>query len=779
MNNFKTKRVLEPFFSYSDGCWSGLFAAFLLFLIVGTAVFAWLMYLPPNPLPLNAPKPEFSAYRAINYIKAMAIEPHPGGSKANEKGYEYITEQLRMLGVEFVVERPIMRMDERTVERNGAILAIVRGSHSTGALAVDAHFDSTPYGPGAADDLSGCAAMLETIRALKNSPPLTNDIIFCFSDKEEMSGPGGPGVFVRHPWFKKVKLVVGLETRGNSGPALMFETGSDNGFVIRQLAKSDAMPRANSIMTECYMRSPFDTDFTEYKKQGLPGLNVAYIDGFGYYHSRNDASENVSLASLQHHGQYALGLCRQLGNETLKNCKAPNVTYFNILGSKMIIYPQNWGLPYTIIVLSIFGCVLFFGFFQKQLTIKEIITGLAVFPCTSLISFIPMALLAWYVMFGIFHEHALYFNGVFCFAVMMMGIAALFFSAMVVRRIRSQNLMAGTLLWWAVGLMFLQYSLPNSAYILLWPLLFASLGLFILIRSSYKIDYFFITLCSLPMVLMVTPSLIMLCSAFTALAAPGVMVILLLFLSVFLPQMTLFPVKHQIQLGGFCLVTGIVLFIGACISNTPTASHPRQNCLAYTVNFDTQKAYWVSSDATLDPWMYQYIPKSAPWVSLDAFLGDDDGYTYRQAAAPLPPFEKLILRVIADRVINHRRFLKLFIDSPRDAQRIQLLLESDSLIYRANVIGIELPGNFKKNSKKEQIYDIKLETMPNEGGIIELEVEAEKPLRFLVREISFSLPEFPDFVPRPPYLMALSNCLLDRSRALNSDHSYSICRYIF
>jgi len=54
-------------------------------------------------------------------------------------------------------------------------------------LAMEAHYDSVPYGPGAADDCRGVGVTLELARILKQGPPLKNDIIMCFSDSEEIN----------------------------------------------------------------------------------------------------------------------------------------------------------------------------------------------------------------------------------------------------------------------------------------------------------------------------------------------------------------------------------------------------------------------------------------------------------------------------------------------------------------------------------------------------------------------------------------------------------------
>ena len=56
-----------------------------------------------------------------------------------------------------------------------------------------------PRRPGAADDGSGVAALLETARALRSGPPPRNDVIFLFTDGEEQRPAGRAGVPARRP----------------------------------------------------------------------------------------------------------------------------------------------------------------------------------------------------------------------------------------------------------------------------------------------------------------------------------------------------------------------------------------------------------------------------------------------------------------------------------------------------------------------------------------------------------------------------------------------------
>jgi Zn-dependent M28 family amino/carboxypeptidase len=56
-------------------------------------------------------------------------------------------------------------------------------------VAVGAHLDSVPAGPGINDDGSGVAAVLETVLQMGSSPPVRNAVRFGFWAAEEVGLP--------------------------------------------------------------------------------------------------------------------------------------------------------------------------------------------------------------------------------------------------------------------------------------------------------------------------------------------------------------------------------------------------------------------------------------------------------------------------------------------------------------------------------------------------------------------------------------------------------------
>ena len=317
---------------------------------------------PPEPLPVDADLTQFSAMRAMEHIKIIAQEPHPTGSVAIYKVRDYLLKELKKLGMETQVMRREVHSRGESSFRNGRVATIenivarLPGINPKGkALMLSAHYDSRENTHGASDDGHGVATILETIRTIKASVPLDNDILVVFTDGEE-SGLFGAQAFVQSEQAEQVGLVLNLEARGTSGPMLMFETSEGNGALIEEFAKASPLPLADSLSFAIYRSMPNDTDLTVFKEASLPGLNLGFIEGYYHYHTMGDNAQNIDPASVQHAGSYALALTRHFGQLPLPLTSKENHAFFNPLGKWLVHY--SLGFAYIIGAGVLLGFVL-------------------------------------------------------------------------------------------------------------------------------------------------------------------------------------------------------------------------------------------------------------------------------------------------------------------------------------------------------------------------------------------------------------------------------------
>lgn len=309
----------------------------------------------PAPKAADSDLAGFSAERAMEHVRWIATEPHAVGTPANKRVREQLVAHLKNAGLEVEVQSTQILDGYRSGsaehfaglsrERHSAafvnnVVARLKGTEQTGkALVLMSHYDSVYYGPGAGDDASGTAALLETLRAIQTSEPLANDVIFLFTDAEEEGLFGAQAYFSKHRWADETGLVLNFEARGSKGPASMFQTSGLNDKLIEALASSVAKPLANSLTATIYRKMPNDTDLSISLNEGIPGMNFAFIEGFYDYHTKGDNAENLSPATLQHLGDQALAMTLFMGNQTLPLEDSKEVVFFDFLTLFLVSYP--------------------------------------------------------------------------------------------------------------------------------------------------------------------------------------------------------------------------------------------------------------------------------------------------------------------------------------------------------------------------------------------------------------------------------------------------------
>src|SRR4051794_12489467 len=166
---------------------------FLLLLVLVTLLGALaatgLLVQPPSLRAQSAPG-EFDAKRAKERLAYILGDqrPHPSDTPGSDLVRSRLIAQLRQVGL-----RPIVRDQlacNELYKQRGVSCARVRniigvlGPTTGRALLLNAHYDSPPVGPAAADDGIGVATLLEVGSILKHRP-LKRPVILLFNEGEE------------------------------------------------------------------------------------------------------------------------------------------------------------------------------------------------------------------------------------------------------------------------------------------------------------------------------------------------------------------------------------------------------------------------------------------------------------------------------------------------------------------------------------------------------------------------------------------------------------------
>ena len=331
------------------GWWAMLVA------LVGAVLLAVTGTTPPAPRRADAPPQMFSAGRAMADVRAIARAPRPTGSAENARVRRYLIRRLAGMGLTVrAVGTPMtMSAAARIADRTGGtrvrppvvnVVGVLAGRDPVRpAVLLMAHYDSVAGSPGAADDAAGVATALETVRAVLADGRPARDLIVLFTDGEEAGLEGANAFFAGDPLARRVGVVVNMEARGGGGRASMFETGRDNGAMMRLFQQAVPRPVGTSLSVFIYAQLPNSTDFTPARRAGYPGFNFAFIGRPGLYHSPLSTPATLDQGSVQDMGGQVLPLTRALLAVPVLPGPAADRSFFDAFGLVLVAYPAGYG----------------------------------------------------------------------------------------------------------------------------------------------------------------------------------------------------------------------------------------------------------------------------------------------------------------------------------------------------------------------------------------------------------------------------------------------------
>jgi hypothetical protein len=290
----------------------------------------------------------FDSARAMARLQRVLGDqrPHPVDSAANDAVRERLVAELRALGLAPRVADSFAcngsdKSQTVSCARIRNVVATIGPAEGRHVLLVS-HYDSTPAGPGAADDGIGIASMLELAALLKDRP-LKRPVSLLFNEGEETGLIGARAFLDRDPLAARVESLVNLESRGTTGPAIMFETSRPNGRAIRHYARSVDRPAGNSLTTDFSRLIPNQTDVAVLKERGWTILNFAIIGNETRYHSPDDSLAALDARSLRHMGEQALQVTADLAGAGAAPA-AGELLYGDVLGVGLVTLPLPLGL---------------------------------------------------------------------------------------------------------------------------------------------------------------------------------------------------------------------------------------------------------------------------------------------------------------------------------------------------------------------------------------------------------------------------------------------------
>ncbi len=438
---------------------------------------------PPAPLDAGAPPGVFSAGRALRELAAVegGGAPHPNGSLEIHRVREYLLARLTELGYRPEVQELEVwskRRRSNIVVRN--ILARRDGREFGDAVLLSAHYDSVAAGPGATDDGVGVATVLETARVLASLPAARHDVVLLLTDAEEQGLLGARAFFAHHEWAAEIRAAVNVDAGGDRGQSVAVEITPNNRWLVGALASELKRPAGSSVVLELKRlinRSPADSDFYVARMAGVPGIYFANFIGGRHHHRASDTLANVSLATLQHHGDNVLAMVRWLSGAEIGRPPSGDDLFVSLFSRWVIHYPIGWALPLAAAAAVLSAAAVVRLWRKAGLTACSAGSGVIAWSAAT-VAGIAGGLVVGRLLRAAFGARALYAHSTLAAAVIVAASIGIYVATQSAFRRRTgvSGLAVGALFWWSAIALSTAAFAPGFSIVTTWPVLAAALG---------------------------------------------------------------------------------------------------------------------------------------------------------------------------------------------------------------------------------------------------------------------------------------------------------------
>lgn len=756
---------------------------FSLLLITLMAFLSFYVLMPTSNEEQFVPADEFSVDRAMTPLIEMSKKPHYFTSEEHGRIQKFLLAELSKLGLDpHIQEGYNFNSRSKVLTRPTNIIAKIPGTETGKALVLLSHYDSAATASlGAADDASGIATILESLRAfLSVGKQPKNDIIILFTDSEEISLDGAQLFVKEHPWIQNVGLVINFEARGTKGPSnMILETNQGNKNLIKAFSKANPKyPVASSLMYSVYKLLPNDTDSTIFREfSDIDSFFFAFIDGHYNYHTAKDTHYNLDRNSLMHQGSYLMPLLHYFADADLTELKSEtDHVYFNFPIFKLIHYPFSWVFPMVIFAIFLFSLLLLYGFYKDRLNRKLILKGFGSF-FGALLTAVIIAFLGWQIILAFYPEYreiqqGFTYNGhqYIAFFVILALAVSFFFYRRTYNKSEIPSLYVAPLALWLVLNLGIAFYLKGAAFLIV-PVFFGLFSFYHILnkkRPSLLILFIF----SLPAIFIFVP----LIQFFPVglglkmlLISAGCTVLLF---TLMLPIFATYQNKKILSI--LCILGSGFFFIKAHMQSKFTEVYPKPNSLIYFQDSDNDNAYWTTYDSTLDSWTKEYLGDDPDFASeyFEETSYNKYGRSYTYATkTKAKNILKSEVSLQKDTFENGIRELLFTVVPQRKVNKIELysLQEVSFEIKEFNEITAEKASEETYRGTSNSAM-INFYVSKNDSLQVRLRTKTAEPLRFKILEYSFDLTEALEISARPENMMPKPFVLTD---AIVVKHEFS------
>ena len=268
---------------------------------------------------------EFDSELAMEHIRKLAkdIGIRPGGSEAENEALAYAASYLTGLGYDPVItEVPLP--DGKTSHN----LTVVKPGRLPLAIAIGGHLDTKKTTPGANDDASGVAAVLELARDVAEADVVPTIYFICFGTEEIIDSNDEHHHYGSRAWVKEMKAdqreslaaMISLDMIAY-GQTFHVRTMGKGPRTLRDMLQTEAEAQDVDLV---YLKDPGASGYSDHEPFELAGYPAAWLQWRvdPTYHKMGDTYEHCSEKALNVAGDFLQRFLTELSEQDLEELHA-------------------------------------------------------------------------------------------------------------------------------------------------------------------------------------------------------------------------------------------------------------------------------------------------------------------------------------------------------------------------------------------------------------------------------------------------------------------------
>lgn len=182
------------------------------------------------------------------------------------------------------------------------VIGYLDGIENDSVIVITSHYDhlgrvDDSYFPGASDNASGTAMVLELMKHYSKNKPKYKTVFMLFGAEE--AGIVGSYKYVNSPLFplNKIKFLVNLDIMGAGDEGIQVVNGTKHREIFNELVRVNS---ENKYLKQVKIRGEScNSDHCPFDQKGVPSFFIYTLGGKGNYHNIYDNYKNLDLSHVE------------------------------------------------------------------------------------------------------------------------------------------------------------------------------------------------------------------------------------------------------------------------------------------------------------------------------------------------------------------------------------------------------------------------------------------------------------------------------------------------